>query len=138
MAFAWLVRLSFVITILVWIDRMKKTPCECSGSWKREYVFWSMIVDVILRAGMYAFFDSLPGWSKAMIAVYDLVQLTVLWSYTIDLEKKRCECSRGWIRDTAQAWPILRLGILVGALQFAFLFAPMLIQATKHEKKGGR
>nr|WRJ69925.1 hypothetical protein TetV2_00480 [Oceanusvirus sp.] len=138
MAFAWLLRLSFVVTMLVWIDKMKKSTCECSGTWKREYVFWSLIVDVVVRAGMYAFFESVPTWAKALIGLYDLVQLSILWSYATDLEKASCACSGGWMRDTAQAWPILRVGMIVGALQFAFLFSFMLSEAMGDKKNSKR
>ncbi|AUF82613.1 hypothetical protein TetV_531 [Tetraselmis virus 1] len=123
---AWLLRVAFVSVMLVWLKKMDNTNCDCARSWKRNYLFYSIIADVVVRGAMYSFYSKVPGFVKNLVVVHDLYQMSLLWSYATDLEKEACACSAGWMRDVAQGWPVLRLGMILGAFQFAILFAYML------------
>ena len=128
MVVALVIRVAFVSIQLVWLRKVSGCESECKGasSWKRKYLFWALIFDVLIRAGIYLVYDQVPMWVKSAVAIHDIFQLSILWSYATDLEKTACECSAGWMRDIAQGWPIMRLGMVLGAFHFAVYFAYLL------------
>lgn len=133
---AYVVRLTVVGLIWSWLHKMRSVSCECSGTWKREFLYWSLAGDVVLRLLVYAVYDQIPSFVKSIIALYDLFQLGMLWSYARDLQKAACECSDSWKRELAQSWPVFRLGVLVGLLQVAVLFAFLMVSVKNDSRRG--
>ena len=117
-------------SILYWLHRMRAAPCACASSWKRDFLYWSLPVDLVARLVLYSSMDSLQRlpWgvyasARFAIAAFDIFQLAVLWSYARDLQREACECSAAWQRELALAWPVFYLGYAAGVLHLAMAFA---------------
>lgn len=124
---AYCVRLTVIGLIWSWLHKMRSASCECSGTWKREFLYWSLAGDVVMRLIIYAAYDSVPSWAKGAVALFDLFQLALLWSYATDLQRAACACSSGWKRELAQSWPVFRLGVIVGFFHMTMYFAYLLV-----------
>lgn len=135
---AYVVRLVVVGLVWSWLHKMRSAPCECSGTWKRDFLYWSLVSDLVLRLLAYSVYDKVSDWMKIAIAVFDLYQMGLLWSYARDMQKASCECSEDWKRELAQSWPVFRLGVLLGVLQMAFLVAFLVVSVSKKKKKSAR
>ena len=127
-------------SILYWLHKMRDAPCACAKSWKRDFLYWSLAGDLVVRlAVLYAgpdFYGDVGGLKVALrlsFAAFDVFQLAVLWSYARDLQMAACQCSAGWQRELALSWPVFYLGYVAGALSLTGL-----IVATVKDGAGPR
>ena len=132
---AFLVKVAAVVTVATWIGKMKRKDrqdeaCACSAGWKREYIFWSLMADLLAGFALALFFDRAPALLVALLVAHEICLMTVLSVYARDLQRARCECSEGWMREVAQAWPVFRAGMAAGVLQMLGL-ALLALAATK-------
>lgn len=116
------------VAVFLWVERLRR-ECKCSDSWRRTALLATVPAAVVL--GLFAAF--LPGYLEpqgtlkdlAYVAYYILTAfnlVTMFW-YASELSRKSstapdgCECSAGWGRRFARAWPLVMLAVwLAGAI----------------------
>lgn len=119
---AYAIRLVISSVLWSWIHKMRSETCECSGTWKREFLYWSLPLELAGRLVMYELIYEVPKAVKIAAIAFDGIQLGMLWSYARDTQAAACECSAGWRRALAQSWPVFRLGVIAGYLGLVFAF----------------
>jgi hypothetical protein len=97
--------------ILKYINDLTVKKCECSENWKRDFIkYFSMVAIGVLVVSLVLVFierlSTLPSglklFSKLLNRVYFvafLVFLGVLFTYTRNLSKTKCECSEDKMRN---------------------------------------
>lgn len=106
--------------LVQWTFQLERASCECSRSWKRDYVRYSYIVDVVLRLMLYVL-PVRPAPFLLAVVVFDVAQFGVLLSYANELERSECECSEGWKRTLAFVWPVIYFSFVAMILSFGLL-----------------
>ena len=113
--------------VVYWTNELRTNACGCSESWKREFLMWGYIVNIVLKLAILA----IPTMTKSakpfqmyLIASGGALALNVtlfatLLSYAVELERLKCKCSEGWKRRVAFIWPVVYFALLAMALLIA-------------------
>lgn len=116
--------LSLSGVVIYWTNELQTNACGCSDSWKREFLMWGYIVNVVLKLAILA----LPNMTKSSkpLQLYQIASVgalafnvtlfAVLLSYAVELERLKCKCSEGWKRRVAFIWPVVYFSLLAMAL----------------------
>jgi hypothetical protein len=134
---AFAAKIAAVVTVATWIGKMKRRDgaCACSAGWKREYLFWALMADLLAGFALALFVDRVPALLVVLFVAHEICLLTVLSVYARDLQRARCQCSEGWMREVAQAWPVFRAGMAAGVLQ---LLGLALVAMASDRGRAGR
>lgn len=107
--------------IVHWTFDLERKACRCSRSWKRGYLRASHAADMALRLLVLA----LPVKPFALllaVVAFDVAQFAVLLSYAAEMDTLECECSAGWRRALAFAWPVVYFSLFATMASFALLY----------------
>lgn len=101
---------SFFLKMLIvwWTLELQKKNCECSASWKRDYVRYSCSLSLILDILFLFAKPKLSRWASLLLLAFLLSTYGVLLDYARDLRRNEqdCPCSDDWGRTVAFVWPI--------------------------------
>ena len=110
----------FVHGILIsWVADLRRNPvCDCSISWKREFIAVSSVLQLGLAAA--AVFVGSPALRLALL-VNQLINFAVCISYVVDIRRAcadRKVCSASWKADFAIIYPSIALALAALAIVF--------------------
>lgn len=122
-----LVVIIFNVILFTYVVTLEKEKCECSQSWKRDYIkyysgvmvslFTLMILGTLL--GIRLPNNKLVLFGKVIfmlgLFIASLVQVYSLFTYSQDLNCRRdsCPCTEGWKRDFMYFYSIFFFAIYV-------------------------
>jgi len=127
------------ITVYTWIVKLEKTGCECSKDWRRNFIHFYVIFNMILVVSsiILLFFkgvvimDVVPllGFASAALA---LTFVIVTVQYVQRLKREKCACSEDTRRNVMYIWALVQGFIsLIALLSMAVMIASMVIAFRK-------
>lgn len=134
--------LSFLLNLVVygilisWVADLRRNPaCDCSKSWKRDFIVVSSVLQLGLSAG--AVFAGSPALRLAML-LNQLVNFAVCISYVVDIRRAcadRKVCSATWKAEFAIIYPSISLSLAALAI---ILSAAGLVTVAAARSANGR
>lgn len=128
--------ISFIINtiFLHYVYTLEKNQCECSKSWKRDYIkYYSIIMITTLILAMLIpvfkkkIFTQMVSILYIIVVLGGLINLWCLYSYTKKLKEIDCECSEGWERKFIHTYSTLVVVLWIIGILLPLLFMPTVI-----------
>jgi hypothetical protein len=129
----FLVAIAFNIAILLWLNKLKQTKCECADNWKRTYMFYYLIYSIIYSVAVLGGLKRLVNYRKLISAIISISSIAGLLyvifgiQYLTALRKNDCQCAKD-IRETILFyWLWIDVGLIVlSAILSLFAFGTIL------------
>ena len=123
------------IIILLYVYFLKRNNCKCSESYKRDFIFYytmAYLVIIINFITFPRFFREntiLSNILKLMIGIFIIPNIYYLYTYSEELEEKKCYCSDNLGLDIMKIYSVFYIFLLL------ILF---LIVCTDYIKNGDK
>lgn len=127
-----------------YIHKLEQVGCECAKGWKRDFIFWYLVVSIfywIFMITVLAFGDSWGIMSTVPMFIFKILFnlgtiafVIITLMYVSYLKKEKCKCSESSGRVVLQimpwyyvaTWALTLIGVLL-----AIMFGFDLMQAIK-------
>lgn len=112
--------------VIYWIQELEKEACACSKSWKRDFLMWGHAISIATRVAFLIFTElEFDKFVMVGLSVFHVALMAIMLNYATELERMKCECSKGWKRRLAFFWPVVYFSML--ALAFVLAFTIFLV-----------
>ncbi len=121
-----------LIIYLLFIYKLRDPNCDCSNSWKKEFILICTYIFLVTNIIFASIFLSRTKIRTAIISYYVLILLNIVYTviiimYITDLKKKNCECSHVWERE------YVYITALISAVLFCISILTVIIVAISHK-----
>lgn len=143
--FFHLIAFAISIIYIYYIFKLKEEKCECSESWRRNFILIYTFIMIFLGAAMiYLFFCSDLEFREfnvgfiviavlfLIISIINIFYYATMVKYIQKLEIDKCDCSKMWERKMMHIVSII--GLVFGSiLLFLYLVPPLVILILRLE-----
>jgi hypothetical protein len=88
---------------------MQKINCECSESWKRDFIQFTAIFAIAVFVVSFAS-GKIPIYLIIPFGLINIAYLFVAMTYILKLKEKKCECATGKLLNTFQIINFIQIG----------------------------
>lgn len=134
-----LIFITYVINIILyfitfsWIVLLEKNKCECSTNWKRDFIKYYIIFQIIfiiiyVTYEIMSFYKLVKNYDflfdalKYVMLMTEIGFVSIVFIYIRDLIRNKCKCSESPKRDITMLYSIVDLIIFGISVLTALLF----------------
>ena len=131
-----IINITIYVIILVYLFQMNSKLCQCSSSWKKEFIKFFCFYAILRSILSVIFFENLRKelfLRKSLIAlvVVDALLfisfLIITLTYISQLKKEKCFCSKNWKREFTWVLSWIMVGLLSIAYSWIIIALPIII-----------
>lgn len=128
-----------------YIQKLEQVGCECAKDWKRDFIFWYLVVSIIYWVFMIVVMSFGDKWNlmtstplyvfKILFNLGTIAFVVITLMYVSYLKKEKCKCSESAGRLVLQIMPwyyVATWALTLLAVLLFIMFGYDLMQAIKH------